>query len=221
MVTDVQVIWRLILAAILSGLVGFEREVHGRAAGFRTHILVCVGSALIMLVSMHVFSLYEGIAAADPARIAAGVVMGIGFIGAGTIMRFRSSVRGLTTAASLWTVAGIGLAVGSGFYNGAMMATVIVLIALVFFSRLERTVMRRGLYRVLVAQTDGGSESLVSIRKVLRDYGAEIRDLEVARLEVGEGVRLEMDVRLITDKHDDQIMAGIMRIEGVRRAGWR
>ncbi len=221
MLTDAQVIGRLVMAALLSGLVGFEREIHGRAAGFRTHILVCVGSTLIMLVSMHVFSLYKGIAAVDPGRIAAGVVMGIGFIGAGTIMRFRSSVRGLTTAASLWTVAGIGLAVGSGFYNGAMMATVIVLVALVFFSRLERIIMRRELYRILVARTDGDPESLTNIKKVLREYGVEIMNLEMVRPEVGEGVRLEMDLRLITNKYDDQIMTEIMRIKGIRRAGWK
>lgn len=221
MLTDVQIVGRLILAAILSGLVGFERETHGRAAGLRTHILVCVGSTLIMLVSMHVYSLYEGLPNADPTRIAAGVVMGIGFIGAGTIMRFRASVRGLTTAASLWTVAGIGLAVGSGFYCGAMTATVIVLIALLFFSRLERALVRKDWYRILVAQTDGDPGSLSGIRKVLADYGAEIRGFEMARPEKGGGMKVEMDLKLLTDKHDDQIVTDIMRIKGVKTAGWR
>lgn len=154
MLTDLEIVIRLILAAVLSGLIGLEREVHGRAAGFRTHILVCVGSALIMMTSLHVFSLYRGLANADPARIAAGVVMGIGFIGAGTIMRFKASVKGLTTAASLWTIAGIGLAVGSGFYNGAIITTAIVLIVLVFFSRLERAIMRKGWYKSTDTESD-------------------------------------------------------------------
>ena len=114
MVSQFEMIARLFLAAILSGLVGYEREIHGRLAGFRTHILVCVGSTLIMLTSMYIFEIYRGLATPDPARIAAQVVSGIGFLGAGTIIRFKASVRGLTTAASLWTIAGIGLAVGSG-----------------------------------------------------------------------------------------------------------
>jgi len=117
MLTDTQVVLRLLLAAALGGIIGFEREKHNRRmAGFRTHILVSIGSALIMLVSIYIFEIYAGKAVVDPSRIAAGVVTGIGFLGAGTIIRSGESVRGLTTAASLWTVSGIGLAVGCGFY---------------------------------------------------------------------------------------------------------
>ena len=131
MITNAQIILRLIIAAILSGLIGFERERHNRRiAGFRTHILVCVGSTLIMLTSLYIFDLYGTRAPVDPARIAAGVITGIGFLGAGTIIRSSASVTGLTTAASLWTVSGIGLAVGCGFYIASYAATVIVLAAL-------------------------------------------------------------------------------------------
>jgi len=131
MVTDAQVIFRLVLGALLGGLVGFERERHNRRmAGFRTHILVCVGSALIMLTSLYMFANYGRDVASDPARIAAGVIIGIGFLGAGTIIRSGTSVIGLTTAASLWTVAGIGLAVGCGFYIAGYVTTLIVLLTL-------------------------------------------------------------------------------------------
>ena len=131
MLTDVQIIVRLLIGAVLGGLVGFEREAHNRKiAGFRTHILVCVGATLIMLTSLYIFELYRGSVAVDPGRIAAGVITGIGFLGAGTIIRSRVSVTGLTTAASLWTVSGIGLAVGCGFYIAACTTTVIVLAAL-------------------------------------------------------------------------------------------
>ena len=99
------ILFRLVLAAVLSGAIGFEREFHGRAAGFRTHILLCVGSTLVMLTSMHIFDSYYGKMTADPARIAAGVITGIGFLGAGTIMHSRSSVRGLTTAARVHSCA--------------------------------------------------------------------------------------------------------------------
>ncbi|MFC1667249.1 MgtC/SapB family protein [Candidatus Omnitrophota bacterium] len=131
MIDNAQIIFRLITGAVLGGLVGFERERHNRKiAGFRTHILVCVGSTLIMLTSLYIFDIYGGKAPVDPARIAAGVITGIGFLGAGTIIRSRVSVTGLTTAASLWTVSGIGLAVGCGFYLAGFVTTFIVLAAL-------------------------------------------------------------------------------------------
>lgn len=142
MIGDTEIIKRLIIAAILSGLIGLERSTHGRAAGLRTHILVCIGSALIMLTSIHIFEVYKGISSVDPSRLAAQVVSGIGFLGAGTILRFGASVRGLTTAASLWAVAGIGLAVGNGFYLGAYAATVLILITLFFLSKIERFIRR-------------------------------------------------------------------------------
>jgi putative Mg2+ transporter-C (MgtC) family protein len=141
MIADHIVIFRLLLAVVLSGAVGLEREVHGRAAGFRTHILVCVGSTLIMLTAIHLMESYGGVAPIDPGRVAAQVVSGIGFLGAGTIIQIRDSVRGLTTAASLWVAAGIGLAVGSGFYIGATATTLIVLIALYILSTIERGVV--------------------------------------------------------------------------------
>ncbi|MBI3318281.1 MAG: MgtC/SapB family protein [Candidatus Omnitrophica bacterium] len=142
MISDVEVMFRLILATVFSGLIGLEREVSGRAAGFRTHILVCVGSALIMLTGIHLFEQYKGIAQVDPTRLAAQVVSGIGFLGAGTIIQYHDSVRGLTTAASLWAAAGIGLAVGSGFYLGALFSTGVVLGVLFFLSQVERRIVR-------------------------------------------------------------------------------
>ncbi len=141
MISDREVVWRLLLAVLLSGLVGIEREASGRAAGFRTHILVCVGSTLIMLTALHLMELLRGVVAVDPGRFAAQVVSGIGFLGAGTIIQIRDSVKGLTTAASLWTAAGIGLAIGSGFYVGALATTALVLAVLFILSRVERRVV--------------------------------------------------------------------------------
>jgi putative Mg2+ transporter-C (MgtC) family protein len=130
MASDFQMIMRLLLTLVLSGLVGLERQVHRRDAGLRTHILVALGSCLIMLTSLYVFDIYKDTVSMDPARIAAGVITGIGFLGAGTIIREPEGVRGLTTAASLWVVAGIGLAVGCGFIKVAIYTTVLVLLVL-------------------------------------------------------------------------------------------
>jgi putative Mg2+ transporter-C (MgtC) family protein len=140
MVTNIEMMLRLGLAAILGGVIGLEREVSEKAAGFRTHILVCVGSCIIMLTSMHLFEIYKGIADVDPGRIAAQVVSGIGFLGAGTIIRSRASVIGLTTAASLWSIAGVGLAIGSGLYKISIFATALMLGTLFLLNRIEKKI---------------------------------------------------------------------------------
>ncbi len=132
-ITDYEMAFRLLLASIFGGVVGFERERNDSPAGFRTHILVSLGSALIMILSMYGFSEFNTVNR-DPARLAAQVVSGIGFLGAGTILRDRTSVKGLTTAASLWVVSAIGLAAGAGFYFSACLATILV------FLTLERSV---------------------------------------------------------------------------------
>jgi len=134
---------RLALAGVLGGAVGFEREYFGKAAGLRTHCLVAVASCLIMEVSTGIFELYKSQVAVDPSRIAAQVVSGIGFLGAGAIIRSGTSIKGLTTAASLWAVSAIGLACGIGFYSAAIFTTVIVLAILFLFSRLEARLIRK------------------------------------------------------------------------------
>lgn len=138
MFTDSQIILRLISSLVLGGLVGLERQLHRRVAGLRTHILVSLGSCLIMLTSLYVFDIYKDKVPIDPGRIAAGVITGIGFLGAGTIIREREGIKGLTTAASLWVVAGIGLAVGCGFLRAAILTTSLVLITLFFLGYAEK-----------------------------------------------------------------------------------
>jgi len=142
-ITFKQVIFRLLLALILGGLIGSERELRHKGAGFRTHILVCMGSALIMLTSLYVFDIYKDIANLDPSRIAAGVITGIGFLCAGTILRYGGSVIGLTTAASLWIASAIGLALGCGFYSGAIFSSLLVFIVLFFLRNLDEKLARR------------------------------------------------------------------------------
>lgn len=220
MLTEWQVFFRLILAGVLSGFIGFEREFHGRAAGFRTHILLCVGSTLIMLTSIHMFDAYAGKVLCDPGRIAAGVVTGIGFLGAGTIMRFKASVRGLTTAASLWVVSGIGLAVGSGMYFAAIMTTAITLIALLVFSRVEHAFIRKDRYRLLVVETRPDVGLLVKVREVLGNYEVEIKDFEMERTADGASAIFRLSLKLAALRDDNNIVADMGSIEGVSSAKW-
>lgn len=220
MLTQWLILFRLVLAAVLSGAIGFEREFHGRAAGFRTHILLCVGSTLVMLTSMHIFDIYYGKVPVDPARIAAGVITGIGFLGAGTIMHSRSAVRGLTTAASLWVVAGIGLAVGSGLYFGAIATTAITLIALMVFSRVEHAMIRKDWYRTINIETKEGVDQLKAIREILEETRSEITDFEADRSRDGGNMVLRLGVKLHNTKYSDQIIADIGRLKDVKNVKW-
>jgi len=220
MLNDWIIFFRLVLAAILSGLIGFEREFHGRAAGFRTHILVCVGATLTMLTSMHIFDVYYGRVAADPARIAAGVITGIGFLGAGTIMRSRASVRGLTTASSLWVVTGIGLAVGSGLYFGGIVTTIIALMTLLVFGRLEHIMIRKDWYKTLVIDMSDGTAYLKKVREVLSEYEGEINDFEIEHLPDGANVKVKIGVKLANARYIDALLQDVCRLEGVKNARW-
>jgi putative Mg2+ transporter-C (MgtC) family protein len=220
MLTEWQVLCRLVVAGVLSGLIGFEREFHGRAAGFRTHILVCIGSTLVMLTSIHMFDMYSARVACDPGRIAAGVVTGIGFLGAGTIMRFKSSVRGLTTAASLWVVSGLGLAVGSGMYFAALVTTIITLVALLIFSRIERALIRKDWYKVLTIESEADIENLTRIRSALGNFEVEIKDFDMERTKDGTGILWHLSLKLATSRNDHDIISEISDIEGVRSVKW-
>lgn len=147
MLSTEQLIIRLVVAALLGSVVGLERERHDWVAGLRTHMMVCVGSALAMIVSAHGFMdvVIPGKIELDPSRIAAQVVSGIGFLGAGTILYLRNEViRGLTTAAGLWTVACVGLAIGSGLYEAGVIATALALIILALLKPLEKYVLSHG-----------------------------------------------------------------------------
>ena len=217
--SDLVVAQRLLLVAVLAGAIGYERERHGRAAGFRTHILVGVGSCLIMLTGLYLMDTLAGRAPLDPTRMAAQVVSGLGFLGAGTILRFRASVRGLTTAASLWAIGGVGLAVGAGFLWGATIATGIVVTVLFGFSRVERA-MRRDVYQTLVIETRALDESLAQIRSALDDYEVEIRDFDVKPADDSGVSRVQLDVKLLTERSQEQILKRLLGLERIKRAHW-
>ena len=137
MVSEWELLLRLILSCILGGVIGYERQSRRKSAGLRTNVLVCLGSCLIMVLSQEIYQQVEGLTNADPARLAAQVVSGIGFLGAGTIMKEGLTVKGLTTAACLWVVAGVGLAVGAGFYSGALFTSALVFGTLGTLSKLD------------------------------------------------------------------------------------
>ncbi|MDP1853845.1 MAG: MgtC/SapB family protein [Candidatus Omnitrophota bacterium] len=142
MLSQSDVLLRLLTSVVLGGLIGLEREIQRRVAGLRTHILVCLGSTLIMLTSIYIFDIYKAIGNLDPGRIAAGVVTGIGFIGAGAIIKDNEGIKGLTTAASIWIVSAIGLCIGCGFLYAGYVTTILVLMVLLILRRVEHLITK-------------------------------------------------------------------------------
>lgn len=172
---------RLLLATALGGAVGLERELSGKPAGLRTNILICVGATLLMEVSRGVAAAATANMPADPGRIAAQVVSGIGFIGAGTILVARGHVIGLTTAATLWVVAAIGLAVGSHAYVEAIGTTLLVVVVLVMLGRLEEFFLRRRRQVTVEVVTDPSSGLLDAVDDLLRGREVEARATEIQK----------------------------------------
>lgn len=168
--------WKLGLAVLLSGIIGFEREHSHRPAGFRTHILVAVGSALIMLTSVYIAEKYKGQMNVDVTRMSGQVVSGIGFLGAGTILREGFSVKGLTTAASLWAVSCIGIAIGAGFIAGAVVATLVIYITL---NSLKKVVVRGKAGKALYVEVKDLAEQVPKISKLIKRTGTVVHSMEI------------------------------------------
>lgn len=177
---------RLLLAAVLGGAIGLEREISGKPAGFRTNLLICVGATLLMELSIGVAALVDPAQTnADPARIAAQIVSGIGFLGAGTIIQSRGSVVGLTTAATLWVVAAIGMAVGAQAYVEAIGTTVLVFIALIALGRVEELLVGRRFERRIVVTLGPSPGLLAAVREAFLDAGFFVKLTEVERDQQG------------------------------------
>lgn len=181
MIGNLEILSRLLMAALLGSVVGFERERLNWAAGLRTHMLVSVGACLMMLVSAFGFAdvLGDKNVVLDPSRVAAQVVSGIGFLGAGSILLRGEVVRGLTTAASLWSVAGVGLAVGGGMYTAAIGATVIILTILAGLKPIERRFISVRQQRNIQLLAERGSVSLDTVHHTLGSGSVRVKQLIV------------------------------------------
>ena len=218
-----EVVFRIVLAAGLGGAIGLERELREREAGLRTHLLVSVGAALFTMVSAYAwadwrFSTEEGLVF-DPTRIAAQVVTGIGFLGAGAIIRQGLSVKGLTTAATLWVVAAIGMASGVGYYWAALVTTALVLLSLwplrlLAYRLAARTRPEEG--RLAVDLPAG--TSAVSVLEAVEKAGADVSSLEFE--EEGDRRRVDVRLRLGSGRTAAELIDALTQAEAVRGARW-
>ena len=200
-------ILRILLSMLFGAVIGLERERRKQPAGFRTHAVLAVGSALLSIVSIYIPSVYGAGVNVDPSRIASQVVSGIGFLGAGAILRMGVSVKGLTTAASLWTTAGIGLAVGAGMYVLSLFSTLVLLIVLSLMSKFEKEFLSKGVRVVRVVVEDSS--------KVLEEVERVLEEGNVLRLRRGEGqVELYFEVPYEEQELRDKLRE-MMRTPGV------
>lgn len=167
MVTTNEIILRLLLGALIGGAIGFERQIHGRPAGFRTHILVSISSVLLMLVSeyFHYLSSFDSTyISVDPGRIAAGAMTGVGFIGAGVVLKTGFTIQGLTTAACIWVVSAIGLSIGSGLYLAGILTFLITIVSLTLLRSVERKMPKlSSLFLTITAEEHAREDDIISI----------------------------------------------------------
>jgi putative Mg2+ transporter-C (MgtC) family protein len=177
-----EIVFKILLAVALSGFIGLERERHNQPAGLKTHIILCVGATLITIISIDMARDWAGSSMpSDPARIAASIVTGIGFLGGGAILRLGATVRGLTTAASLWAVAGVGMAVGGGYYFAAILTIITILLTLHFLGRFEHMYLQRRKFRTMTLYAQSAPDLLGNVEKVLANHSINIRNIEVQR----------------------------------------
>ncbi|SHI70064.1 MgtC/SapB family protein [Lutispora thermophila] len=208
------VLLRLGTAAVLAGLVGLERETSNRPAGFRTHILVSVASSLVMIGNLYAFELLKYQANMDPMRLGAQVISGIGFLGAGTILKEGATIRGLTTAASLWSVACIGLVCGLGFYSGAICATIFVLLSLITLNKIEVVINKKRQYLHLIIKSVDKPGQLGKIGIELGKLNVAIKNISIEPIDE-YNVIIKLVLKGTKDLKPEDIIKAITSIDGI------
>ena len=208
---------RMLIAAVLGAAVGLEREIHDHPAGMRTHLLVALGSAIFTILSIYGF---EGVVApgvaptVDPTRIAAQVVSGIGFLGAGSILKYGTSIRGLTTAASLWTTAAVGMAAGAGEWLIAGVGTFIVVFSLWPLNALVARLHKPGTHAIRLRLEVGRLEALGDVSRLLADRRVELAGINTQRIGKGR-YEVELELRLPTAARPQDVIGAITAIPDV------
>lgn len=214
---SMEVLVKFLISILLGGLIGWEREQHNQPAGLKTHIILCVGATLITIVSINMSRDLGDARLTDPTRIAAQIVSGIGFLGGGAILRLGANVRGLTTAACIWTVTGVGMAVGAGYYFPAIITIVLMLMTLQFFGLLEKVFLKRRRYKEMTLTARTSPDLLGSVEKVLSANRISIKNIEVTREFAEPNVELRALVTLPERLNLHKVSDEIFQIPGAIR----
>jgi putative Mg2+ transporter-C (MgtC) family protein len=205
------------LGAALGAVIGFERERDNQPAGLRTHMILVIGATLAMVLSVNLGYLFARPGTpADPARLAAQVISGIGFLGAGAILRYGFNVKGLTTATSLWTMAIVGLAVGAGYYLIGVVTTALMLLVLGLLNVIENRFVRTSVSRYIVIQADYSKGVVKSIRKLVNEFADDLLSFTIQKHVKNKRLRIQIVARIHRDQTLEELVDSLSDIEGIR-----
>ena len=207
-----EIFLRLAAALVAGGIIGYERERDSQPAGLRTHMILALGAALVMILSVNIGIKFGS----DPARLAAQVISGIGFLGAGAILRFGFNVKGLTTASTLWTTAMVGMAIGYGYYLVSLFAVVITIIVLTLVERFEKKFVRVNVIRTVVVDVHEREGILREVRKTISKMADALLAFSVQKSVKNKHMRLEIVARFKRNEKLEDMLEVISSIEGVK-----
>lgn len=217
MISEVQIILRVLVGAILGAVVGFERERQDQPAGLRTHMILVIGATLAMVLSVNLGYLFARPGTpADPARLAAQVISGIGFLGAGAILRYGFTVKGLTTATSLWTMAIVGMTVGAGYYLIGVMATALILVVLALLNVIENRFVRTSVSRFITIEANHHKGLVGNIRHIVEDIADNLLSFNIQKHVKDKRLRIQIVARISRDQALEELVDELSDIDGVR-----
>jgi putative Mg2+ transporter-C (MgtC) family protein len=217
MISETQIILRILLGAALGAVIGFERERDNQPAGLRTHMILVIGATLAMVLSVNLGYLFARPGTpADPARLAAQVISGIGFLGAGAILRYGFNVKGLTTATSLWTMAIVGLAVGAGYYLIGVVTTALMLLVLGLLNVIENRFVRTSVSRYISIQADYHKGVVKAIRQLVNEFADDLLSFTIQKHVKNKRIRIQIVARINRDQTLEELVDALSDIEGIR-----
>jgi len=212
-----QIILRVLVSAALGAIVGIERERQDQPAGLRTHMLLVIGATLAMVLSVNLGFLFARPGTpADPARLAAQVISGIGFLGAGAILRYGFTVKGLTTAASLWTMAIVGMTVGAGYYLIGVFATALMLIVLTILNIIENRYFRTSVSRYITVDADYHKGLVKDVRRVVQEFSESLVSFNIQKNLKNKRLRIHIVASISRDQALEELIELLSDVDGVR-----
>lgn len=217
MISETQIILRVLVGAVLGAAVGLERERQDQPAGLRTHMILVIGATLAMVLSVNLGYLFARPGTpADPARLAAQVISGIGFLGAGAILRYGFTVKGLTTATSLWTMAIVGMAVGAGYYLIGVVTTVMILVVLALLNIIEDRFLRTSISRFLSIEASYKKGVVKNIRHIVEEFSDSVSSFNIQKSVKDKRMRIQIVARISRDQKLEDLIDNLSDISGVR-----
>lgn len=217
MISETQIILRILLGAALGAIIGIERERDNQPAGLRTHMILVIGATLAMVLSVNLGYLFARPGTpADPARLAAQVISGIGFLGAGAILRYGFNVKGLTTATSMWTMAIVGMAVGAGYYLVGVATTALMLIVLALLNTIEKRWVRKSVSRFIEIQADYHKGLVKSVRNTISSFTNDTVSFTIQKHIKNKRIRIQVVARIDHDQTLEDMIEALSDVEGVR-----